>query len=855
MSADDSITALAVSVESLPSAHGQIDPVCMCFRTEPFAYLAHTEWHTAAIAPHFATMLLIDSKMVRNTSGQEAPMRLQIRQVTDPFWDETPASFDRALRAMPLLGHCTITLEAARAAAESGMPLSLIMSVEGGPSGAQPSFKVSVRAFTCKRGGPWGQPNVSDLHHSCVNYRFGDGGGQVQARVTERMLCNAAGYEVPLAVLRMLSEDAHRQALARAGWPSSAALKPGMHDADESPPDDRSPPANAAHASGAASVAPRIELDWEEEEQSDPNRLLGGCLSAVGWAWHARWVDQALAQLRGAFQSEHGFKPSVAKASAALAAMPINLMLNVLEVQDEPHETHGAGSDASPLEPAGSRRRHVAHATVSSGAFAAHSLGFSDGGAAEYESRLHAFSCVPEAERASRRPKAEALALSYAKRIALLSCQAYAAVAVSFAASCREQALRSSCHGRSSGGGGCGGGEWFARLRALGYLIQVESLLTTRGEEWGMLQDLQVACRLLSRVCIEVRGEAGTPVTTTVAETLATSREMAPAAEAMAPTADTPVPKAEATAPVADVAALAIDDPAELAEAPAPATTADKAASAGVPTTHNADGATAGPEGTGSEARSAPVDASADADAGADAGTDADAVVDWMWQRGDIAIKGSRRSPILEMSAEALGFRDAAHAAAMGLPPGTRIPVRAVLFTQGINEDQSMASVMRTHTSDQQAINQIATRRVRAYVAAAARMATGAAYASEATHLLEKLDSAVRLPAETKNVAILEHAAALTRRLGGGRVTMCKSGKDRTSMSLTLEHGRLLHACHGLPARMAPAAVHTMRRRGVRRDNVQFNTSKRLYAFNWLQQTMLPEPYRPPEGSAKGGKG
>ena len=104
MSADDSITALAVSVESLPSAHGQIDPVCMCFRTEPFAYLAHTEWHTAAIAPHFATMLLIDSKMVRNTSGQEAPMRLQIRQVTSPQYEEIflPMSFPYQLVAVAL---------------------------------------------------------------------------------------------------------------------------------------------------------------------------------------------------------------------------------------------------------------------------------------------------------------------------------------------------------------------------------------------------------------------------------------------------------------------------------------------------------------------------------------------------------------------------------------------------------------------------------------------------------------------------------------------------------------------------------------------------------------------------------
>ena len=41
---------------------------------------------------------------------------------------------------------------------------------------------------------------------------------------------------------------------------------------------------------------------------------------------------------------------------------------------------------------------------------------------------------------------------------------------------------------------------------------------------------------------------------------------------------------------------------------------------------------------------------------------------------------------------------------------------------------------------------------------------------------------------------------------------------------------------------------------GVRRENVRLNTGRRLYAFNWLQQTMLPEPYRPPDGSAKGGK-
>ena len=120
---------------------------------------------------------------------------------------------------------------------------------------------------------------------------------------------------------------------------------------------------------------------------------------------------------------------------------------------------------------------------------------------------------------------------------------------------------------------------------------------------------------------------------------------------------------------------------------------------------------------------------------------------------------------------------------------------------------------------------------------------------------MRELTRLVREPAEGKNVALLEVSAETARLLGGGRVTMCKSGKDRTSMSVTLEHGRLLHAQHGLGAAQLADAVHTMRRRGVRRENVRLNTGRRLYAFNWLQQSMLPEAYRPPKGSAKGGKG
>ena len=39
----------------------------------------------------------------------------------------------------------------------------------------------------------------------------------------------------------------------------------------------------------------------------------------------------------------------------------------------------------------------------------------------------------------------------------------------------------------------------------------------------------------------------------------------------------------------------------------------------------------------------------------------------------------------------------------------------------------------------------------------------------------------------SKGVDMLKHVAILTHAIGGARVTMCKSAKDRTSMSITNE--------------------------------------------------------------------
>ena len=80
---------------------------------------------------------------------------------------------------------------------------------------------------------------------------------------------------------------------------------------------------------------------------------------------------------------------------------------------------------------------------------------------------------------------------------------------------------------------------------------------------------------------------------------------------------------------------------------------------------------------------------------------------------------------------------------------------------------------------------------------------------------------------------------------------MCPTGRDRTAMGVTLEHGLLLQE-HGLDEAASRAAVATMRRSGVRRENAARNGGGRVYHFNGLQASMLPEEYRPPAGSSAG---
>jgi hypothetical protein len=119
----------------------------------------------------------------------------------------------------------------------------------------------------------------------------------------------------------------------------------------------------------------------------------------------------------------------------------------------------------------------------------------------------------------------------------------------------------------------------------------------------------------------------------------------------------------------------------------------------------------------------------------------------------------------------------------------------------------------------------------------------------------------------TKELDVLVTAASLARALGCARVTHCKSGKDRTSMSVTLEqcavteeelNRRNLALDQGGgtgdndPKAACDALRDMMRTHGVRREGVRLNTESDLFAFNPAQRAALPEALQPPPGCYKG---
>ncbi|XP_069194385.1 inositol polyphosphate-4-phosphatase type I A isoform X2 [Procambarus clarkii] len=195
--------------------------------------------------------------------------------------------------------------------------------------------------------------------------------------------------------------------------------------------------------------------------------------------------------------------------------------------------------------------------------------------------------------------------------------------------------------------------------------------------------------------------------------------------------------------------------------------------------------------------------------------------------------------------------------------PTTRQPndppsfcVTPVLFNIGINEEATLAEKVGTD-GPQTRNNQDSFERLSQYYhrfkklplpQENSRRVPSLGSEVPLVDLIDKLGVEV-MSQRSKNPSILYLAAQCCRAMAGLRFISCKSGKDRTGMSATLEQANILAAEYDLAETEFQRALNCMRSEGTRLENCQKNIGSRKYAFSAINLTMFPRQYRPPSGT------
>lgn len=182
---------------------------------------------------------------------------------------------------------------------------------------------------------------------------------------------------------------------------------------------------------------------------------------------------------------------------------------------------------------------------------------------------------------------------------------------------------------------------------------------------------------------------------------------------------------------------------------------------------------------------------------------------------------------------------------------GERISVVPVIFTQGVNEKQTLAN-FKQHIQLQEEINLESISALSDYVEKYQQLMAGpestGIHREQAAHaeaLLKALKQSYATH-KSKNIEFLLKVGELCRLMQGGRLVCCKSGKDRTSMSVTLEECCLLRNKHNLLDSAFMTTLQTLRSHGTRLENCLKNTGHKCYHFNQLQLMLLPRLLTPP---------
>ena len=186
------------------------------------------------------------------------------------------------------------------------------------------------------------------------------------------------------------------------------------------------------------------------------------------------------------------------------------------------------------------------------------------------------------------------------------------------------------------------------------------------------------------------------------------------------------------------------------------------------------------------------------------------------------------------------------------------VQVVPIMFTQGVNEMQMMARNVGS-TDLQEDLCEEALHKISEYAKKFKKVCESKRYNRSSVEgideLLGELDKLIRAKQAKYNLDILQKAQTLTRKMNGGRCTCCKSGKDRTGMSVTLEELSILQEYHK-PKDEKPWSERFLtywldytRSKGCRIMNVTKNIGEPRYAFNKFQVMALPKLLRPPADS------
>lgn len=241
--------------------------------------------------------------------------------------------------------------------------------------------------------------------------------------------------------------------------------------------------------------------------------------------------------------------------------------------------------------------------------------------------------------------------------------------------------------------------------------------------------------------------------------------------------------------------------------------------------------------------------------------------------RQNVQLRFSGREVVLALSPVVLSALPQAYSSPKEGERGTTLRFVTVLFTQGIDIQQTMVTTFgrgQRSVDLQHRVNSVAFEMLNQYCFHF-RPIDGAHWGTECDEhihpFMQSLYNALRSASPSaKNVDLLVEVERISVLLEGVRVTFCKSGnslfnvlfasrlifcgvgKDRTGMAVTLEQSRQLQdRFHIGPSQERLLRdANLLRLYGTRLAVAEKNIGKAVYSINLLQAQFLPLEFRPP---------